>query len=205
MPFVPERPRLPLLLRLAIWLAERKIGKRMLPARLLAWYPKAALSSGIMEAFAAHRQGRLTPRLLKLVRIQVSFRASCPFCIDMNSSDWGKENITTEEVALLRRDEDPAAPDTPFTREEQAALRYARALTSSPIAIPAELPEELNSLFAPREIVVLATTIGQVNYWTRTIQGLGIPPAGFNEEPELLSLDTFSPMHAEHTRRKDSE
>jgi alkylhydroperoxidase family enzyme len=198
MPFLPERPRIPLLLRIGIWIAERKTGKRMLPARLLAWYPRAALSSGIMEALVAHREGRLSPRLLKLVRMQVSFSASCPFCIDMNSAGWDREGISDREVELLRDGIDLDKGDSPFSPEERAALRYARALSASPIAIPDGLPEELRSLFSPREIAVLASTIGQVNYWTRTIQGLGIPPAGFTEKPQLLTLERFTPRQDSH-------
>ena len=38
---------------------------------------------------------------------------------------------------------------------------------------------ELQAAFEPRELVVLAATAAQVNYWARLIQALGIPPAGF--------------------------
>ncbi|HSO40065.1 MAG TPA: hypothetical protein VLT33_46375, partial [Labilithrix sp.] len=41
------------------------------------------------------------------------------------------------------------------------------------------LRSELVACFRPREIVVLATTIAQVNYWARFNQGLGVPAAGF--------------------------
>lgn len=36
-----------------------------------------------------------------------------------------------------------------------------------------------------REIVILASTAAQVNYWARLIQALGIPPAGFSEQCDI--------------------
>jgi len=40
----------------------------------------------------------------------------------------------------------------------------------------------ITSNFTEREMVILASTAAQVNYWARLIQTLGIPPAGFGEE-----------------------
>lgn len=48
----PRRPNP--LLRLGVAVAERLTGRRLLPARLLAWYPRAALGSGILESLVAH-------------------------------------------------------------------------------------------------------------------------------------------------------
>ena len=58
--------RIPILLRIGIWAAERMTGRQMLPARVLAWYPKAAIGSGVLEALVAHREP--DERLLKIVR-----------------------------------------------------------------------------------------------------------------------------------------
>jgi alkylhydroperoxidase family enzyme len=44
---------------------------------------------------------------------------------------------------------------------------------------------ELKAHFTERELVVLASTAAQVNYWGRLIQALGIPPAGFSGQCEL--------------------
>ena len=44
--YIEPPARIPLVLRLGTWVAERKTGKPMLAARLLAWYPKAAIGAG---------------------------------------------------------------------------------------------------------------------------------------------------------------
>src|SRR5690606_13849262 len=103
--FIAPPARIPLWLRLGIWLSERITGKRMLPARILAWYPKAALGSGVLEALVAHGGGRLDEgldaRLLTRVRRQASSAARCPSCIDMTASQADIQGITLEEIAAM--------------------------------------------------------------------------------------------------------
>jgi len=83
--FIEPPQKISILLRLGIWVPEKITGRMMLPARILAWYPKVAIGSGVLESFVAHHDGKLDERMLKLVRMAASFAAVCPFCIDMNS------------------------------------------------------------------------------------------------------------------------
>jgi len=168
------------LLRLGIWISERTTGRRMEPARLLAWYPKAALGAGVLESLVAHREP--SKRLLKLVRVTASMTASCPFCLDMNSYEAEQAGVTQDELRLLQRGQESGA--TTFTPRERAAIAYTRAISSTPLSFDEDLRADLTRLFTPREIVILATTAAQVNYWARTIQALGIAPAGFCTLPD---------------------
>jgi alkylhydroperoxidase family enzyme len=176
--FIEPPKRIPFFLKLGILLSEKVTGKVMLPARILAWYPKAALGSGVMEALVAHADGRLGRRFLKLVRMTASVAAACPFCIDMNSHDYRAESITDEEAASLRGDFEQVST---FSEREKLAIAYARAISSTPLKFHPELVEKVKAAFTEREFVILASTAAQVNYWARLIQALGIPPAGFGE------------------------
>ncbi len=181
MAFIEEPARPNLILRLGTWISERITGRRMEPARLLAWYPRAAVSSGILESLVAHDEP--SARLLKLVRITASFTATCPFCVDMNGAGYDREGLTDEEVAAVLAGE-PERVAT-FDRRELLAADYARRISSTPLLFPATLMDELRGAFSEREIVILATTAAQVNYWARSIQALGIPPAGFTDSCPL--------------------
>ena len=185
--------RKPLFLRFGIWIAERRTGRPMLAARLLAWYPKAAMGAGVMESLVAHKSGKATARLLKLVRMQVSFMASCAFCIDMNSSGYADSGISDSEIEVLQGRRGPNEVDS-LSRDEQLALRYARALTATPVAMDSGLLGDLLVTFSEREMVVIASTIAQVNFWTRMIQGLGVPPAGFSETCSILRLEDYATL-----------
>ena len=191
--FIDPPRRIPLLPRLGIRIAEGRLRKRLLAARILSWYPKAAIGSGVMEALVAHESGDATSRLLKLVRMQVSFSASCPFCIDLNSAEYAGERITQTEIEALQGLR-TAESVSSFSDPERTALVYARALTATPIRLESALIARLKDQFTEREIVVLASTIGQVNFWTRTIQGLGVRPEGFTESCEILRLEEYSTL-----------
>ena len=115
------------LLRLGIWISERTTGRRMEPARLLAWYPKAALGAGVLESLVAHREP--SKRLLKLVRVTASMTASCPFCLDMNSYEAEEAGVTQDELRLLQQGQEAEA--TTFTQRERVAIAYTRAISST--------------------------------------------------------------------------
>lgn len=178
--FIEPPAKTPLLLKLGIWVSEKITGKRMLPARILAWYPRAAFGSGILEALVAHRDGNLDERMLKLVRIAASFAAACPFCIDMNSYDYQAVGITDDEVLVLRGKLEPDSAPT-LSLRETLAIQYARLVSQTPLKFYPDFIEQLKANFSEREIVILASTAAQVNYWARLIQALGIPPAGFSD------------------------
>lgn len=187
----PDRP--PVLLRLGIWLAEKITGKEMLPARLLSWLPKAAVGSGILEALVAHKDKTISRRLLKLVRLQTAFTVSCPFCIDMNGSDYAEHGVSKEEIRALRGLIAMDAVPT-LDKREKTALEYARLISQTPIQFPAIFIRKLQDTFDDREILVLGTTVAQVNYWARLIQSLGIPPAGFAEHCDILGVDDYQTL-----------
>lgn len=177
--FIEQPKRIPLLLRLGIWISEKVTGKVMLPARILAWYPRAALGSGVLESLVAHEDGAMSQRILKLIRMTASHAAACPFCVDMNSHEYRQVGITDEEAESLRGDFEKL--DT-FSEREKLAIAYARVISQTPLKFHPDLVERVKSAFTEREFVILASTAAQVNYWARLIQALGIPPAGFGDE-----------------------
>lgn len=176
--FIKPPERIPFLLKLGIWFSEKITGKIMLPARILAWYPRAAIGSGVMESLVAHEDGQMNERMLKLIRMAASYAAACPFCIDMNFHEHRQVGITDEEVVALHGDIEKVAS---FSEREKMAITYARLISQTPLKFHPDLVERVRSAFTEREFVILASTAAQVNYWARLIQALGIPPAGFGE------------------------
>lgn len=178
--FIDPPRKISIFLRLGILVSEKITGRRMLPARILAWYPKTALGSGVLESLVAHRDGRLDKRMLKLVRMAASFAAACPFCIDMNSHEHASLGIDANEILALRGQvalESVAS----FSARDRLAIQYARLISQTPLKFQPDFIDQLKANFEEREMVVLASTAAQVNYWARLIQALGIPPAGFSD------------------------
>ena len=194
MAWISPPPKLPWWLRLGLWVTGRIAGKDLLPPRLLGWYPRAAFSSGILEALITHHDGRMDDRILKLVRLTVSFTVGCPFCMDMNAVGW-QDLISPEELAALQGRVDLEDVAT-FKIHERLAVRYARLISTTPLAFPDSFGEELRSVFSEREIVILASTSAQVNYWARLIQALGCPSAEFTDE-NWSTVNIYLPYNPE--------
>lgn len=176
--FIDPPQRIPFYLRLGIWISQKITGKEMLPAKILAWYPKAAVGSGVLESLVAHKDRKLDERILKIVRIQASYAAACPFCIDMNSYQYQEKHISNEEYAVLQGRK-PLQEVTSFSEREKVAIDYAKLISQTPLKFQPSFIESVKKHFNEREMVILASTAAQVNYWARLIQALGIPPAGY--------------------------
>lgn len=173
---IEEPRRLNPILWLGVRISEAATGRRMLPARLLAWYPRAALGAGVLESLVAHREP--SRRLLKLVRVTASVTANCAFCVDLNSFAHDRAGLSDAELAAVAGGDLDGV--TTFDARERLAIEYARLISSTPLRFPAPLMDQLRSAFSQRELVIIATTAAQANYWARVIQALGIPPAGFS-------------------------
>ncbi len=173
----PRRPNP--LLRAGIAIAERVTGRRMEPARLLAWSPRTAFGAGVLESTAAHAGHGLSERTIKLVRITASLAVNCPFCIDMNSTGHRQVGISDDEIYAIRDGRE--AEQAPFSELEQTLIAYVRGISATPITLPADLLARAAASFTEKQLVIIVSTAAQVNYWARLIQGLGITPAGFGD------------------------
>ncbi|WP_294180113.1 carboxymuconolactone decarboxylase family protein [uncultured Schumannella sp.] len=174
--FIAPPRRIPLYLRFGLWVVKKRTGADLLPPKLLAWYPRAAIGSGILEALVTHRDGDITERMLKLVRMAVSFRVECPFCMGFNSDGW--ERLITEEELAAVQGRTPLEEVASLSPRERLAIEYARRSCETPLDFTPEFGARLTELFTERELVVLASTSAQVNYWARLIQALGCPAEG---------------------------
>jgi alkylhydroperoxidase family enzyme len=191
--YVDPPGRIPLLPRLLLWMVERRMGKKLLANRILSWYPRAFLGSGIMEGLVAHDEPEVPRRLLALIRMYTSFLVSCPFCIDMNSRAFETKGITGDEIGALQG-RVPIDLVPTFTPREKAALHYVECMCRTPLAFTTGALENVKRNFSARGFVILASTCAQVNFWTRLIQSLGVPPAGFSAECSLLNLEAYETL-----------
>lgn len=176
--YVQPPKKLPLFIRLGAFISKKVVKKDLMIPKILAWYPKTAFSSGILESLVAHDDKEINKRLLKIIRVQVSIMAACPFCIDMNSFEYEEAGLTRDEIEALKNHDYNYHS---FSEQEKVLIEYVHCVTSTPVIISEELVNKLHNHFSERGIVIIASTIAQVNYWARLIRGLGIPVAGFTD------------------------
>ena len=70
--FIKPPERIPLYIKIGLLITKKVTKKDLLAPKLLAWYPKVAVSSAVLESLVAHSDKDLNERILKLVRIQSS-------------------------------------------------------------------------------------------------------------------------------------
>lgn len=166
----------PLWLRPLLWLAERIAGAELAPARFLAMKPKLAIGAAALELSAASAPRDLEPRTLATVRLVTSLTVGCPFCVDMNAATWRRAQLERADLeAILSMEPERWRA---LGEREALAARYAQALSRTPVSLDEALRVQLKDTFTPAELVTLATTIAQVNFWSRYGQGLDIKALG---------------------------
>ena len=185
----PEK--IPLLLRPALRIADRKAKKEVLPGRVLAWSSKTAISSGLLELYVEEDAADcLDSRLIKILRIKISYMIPSPFAVDINSQNYKDFDITEEEIKGLQGEKEIDSIAS-FSEQEKAALKYAQELSKTPIMLDQIVLDDLRHQFSEKEIVVIAALTSKVNYWARLIEALRIKPAGYTDDP-VLNLDQYS-------------
>lgn len=97
----------------------------------------------------------------------------------MNSHEHESLGITADETLALRGQIELESMGT-FSARERLAIQYAQLISQTPLKFHPDFIDQLKANFDEREIVILASTAAQVNYWARLIQALGIPSAGFS-------------------------
>lgn len=182
--FIKPPEKIPFYIRIGLLISKRITKKDLLAPKLLAWYPKVAISSGVLESLIANGRKDLNERMLKIIRIQASLSVGCPFCIDMNSFEYEKSGITEEEMQGLTGMADLDEIQT-LSAKERLAVEYSKLISQTPMMITDEFMEKVKAEFTEREIVIISSTAAQVNYWARMLIALGVPPAGFSDKCDI--------------------
>ena len=88
-----------------------------------------------------------------------------------------KGHFTEEKLAALADFETSPL----FDEREKTVLRYALAMTETPVEVPDELFAALREHFDERQLVELTSSIAWENYRARFDHAFGIEAAGFSE------------------------
>lgn len=170
----PTRPR-GLLARLATVYGRRTYGQDLTPGGLAAHSPVVMRSTVLKEIATLTGRWQLPQDLRDLVTHRVAVVIGCPWCIDFGAMLALKAGLTPERIL--------AVPDFEtsdlFTPLEKRALRYADALTATPLTVTDEQVEELRRELGERGVVELTEMVALENHRSRFNHGLGITAQGF--------------------------
>jgi alkylhydroperoxidase family enzyme len=162
-----------LLARLAFFISRRLYGKVLQPLRVGALDTRLLLACGYMEL--AQQRARKMPRETKeLARMLAALQVNCPWCIDFGVLVSRKIGIPEAKLRGLLDYERSAL----FTQEEGVVLRYAQAMTQTPLRIADDLFNALKASYSERQIVELTFLVAWENCVARFNHALGIEADG---------------------------
>src|SRR5215468_8750702 len=97
--------------------------------------------------------------------------------MDIGSAVGRKDGISDQQLLDLAHFETSPA----FSELEKLVLRYAGAMTNTPVEVPDALFAALRNHFSPQQMVELTSAIAWENYRARFDHAFGIEAEGFSE------------------------
>ena len=157
-------------------LTGRELERGIEPLELYAHAP--GLFAAMRELGTAG--GQLTgidKRTRALAQLKAATMTQCEYCIDVGSlisRQWG---LTDEELLAL-----PHYRTSPlFSEVEKLVLEYAVGVSRTPVDVPDDLFDQLQSHFTDAQLVELTHVIAGENMAGRFNAALGVGAAGYSE------------------------
>jgi AhpD family alkylhydroperoxidase len=168
-----DRPK-GLLLRLFDWLVRKRLGKVMMPSRVI--YARfGTLLWRQLPLYALFESGlSLDVDLRHLIEVRVSTLNGCTFCADMHRANAQLERSAGEKLSAL----DAFETHLTFSERERAALAFVSEIARNHCASDATF-ERLRCAFSEREIVEITWLQAFTTYLNRMAVPLGIGSDGF--------------------------
>jgi alkylhydroperoxidase family enzyme len=104
----------------------------------------------------------------------VAWRIGCPWCLDFGTKTSEKLGVTDEQLRALPDYEHSSL----FSEEERAVLRYADAMTRTPVRVPDAVFEALKARYTDRQILEMTAAIAWENYHARVNHALDLEAEG---------------------------
>jgi AhpD family alkylhydroperoxidase len=165
-----------LLVRFAYRYARRRLGEVPEPLAVSAHHPKILMATAIHE-LAAERAVHVMPTaLVQLAVYRTAWTIGCSWCVDFGTMLMRLEGLDIEQLKHIADFETSDA----FTDEERDIIRYADAMSGTPMAVTDEQVATLVERYGHAGVVELTDQIALENHRSRFNHALGITDQGFS-------------------------
>ena len=141
-----HRPR-GLMLRLAYWMSERRLGKAITPLKVAYARVPHFLKTGYSISKMMGEGFKLDPALRILLQVHTAQNNKCAFCVDIAQAEAAHDAGILEKATRVRE----YATDPGFTTRERAALKYVEDATIIK-SVSDDVYQELKRHFSEEEI-----------------------------------------------------
>jgi AhpD family alkylhydroperoxidase len=131
------------------------------------------MATGMAAITHALRKSGVEPEIIELLKIRASQINGCAFCVQYHLNDARKLNIPAPKLDLLATWREAGI----YTDRESAALEWTEQVTLlAQHHIDDESYARVSAHFSEREVALLTTAIGQINFWNRVAAPLRFTP-----------------------------
>lgn len=159
--------------RLVAYVSRRRYGRVPTPVLVTA-RSRWTLRGMVAYEVAMERARALDIRLEDTAVLRAAEVVSCDYCRDIGRAILLQRGIAPERVEAAARGDSASLSEV-----EQTVLRYAEAMSSTPVAVDDDLVTALSRHLDDEQIVELTAAIAWENYRARFNAALGIAPQGF--------------------------
>ncbi|WP_406814982.1 carboxymuconolactone decarboxylase family protein [Mycobacterium sp. M23085] len=145
------------------------------PLRMYAYIPRLLNAYGRLEQ-AESKLDVLSPRQRALAELKAATVVRCEYCIDLGSQIARRWGITDEELLALADYRNAPC----FSDADRLILRYATAISRTPVEVSDELFDALRAHFDAAQLVGLTHAITLGNLRARFNIALDIGSSGFS-------------------------
>lgn len=163
---------------------KRMYGAEMQPSRLIAHSRPSLLGYGVLGLCHA-RSRAVDQRYTSLAILRSAQLTGCEWCLDFGSKLARDGGVPEADLRDLSRWRDSSR----FDARDQVVLRYAEAMTRTPIEVTDELFAELRGHFDESQTVELTMSIAAENLFSRMNWALGLEGQGFSEGTYCVAPD----------------
>jgi AhpD family alkylhydroperoxidase len=175
------KKRAGLFVRLAYWMATRRLGKVPVPIGIMA-HSRWILAATAAYELSLERAHRVDGRIKELATIRTAMMIGCRFCVDIGVALASKYGVTEQEIRDLA---DPEASPR-FTEHDKRVIRYAEAMSGCPMVVPDGLFATLLDELGREAMVELTAAIAWENHRARFNHAFGAIEEGYSDRSECI-------------------
>ena len=165
-----------LLVRIAYRFAKRRLGEVPEPFAVTAHHPKLFMAAARHE-LAVEKATRVVPKnIVQLAVYRTAWTVGCSWCVDFGTMLIRHDGLDADRLKHIADFETSDA----YSDEERDVIRYADAMTSTPMTVTDEQVATLVDRYGHDGVVELTYQISLENERSRFNHALGITDQGFS-------------------------
>ncbi len=165
-----------LLVRIGYRLARRRVGEVPEPFAVTAHHPKLFMAAARHE-LAVEKATQVVPRnIVQLAVYRTAWTVGCSWCVDFGTMLIRHDGLDADRLKHIADFETSDA----YSDEERDAIRYADAMTSTPMTVTDAQVATLVDRYGHDGVVELTYQISLENERSRFNHALGITDQGFS-------------------------